>query len=93
MNYNLIYIYLISKYNTIMNNTDKDNNSTIEKSLDKDKNDENKRDLTRRGYGRINEEIKEENKLEKIKAPKRRYAIIHGYVGHNYSGNQKYYLI
>ena len=27
--------------------------------------------------------------LEKIKLPKRKYAIIHGYLGHNYCGNQK----
>ena len=28
-------------------------------------------------------------KGEKIKLPKRKYAIIHGYLGHNYCGNQK----
>lgn len=26
---------------------------------------------------------------QKIKLPKRKYAIIHGYNGHNYFGNQK----
>jgi hypothetical protein len=29
------------------------------------------------------------SKLEKIRLPKRKYAIIHGYNGHKYSGNQK----
>ncbi len=36
-----------------------------------------------------NEELKETNKLSKINLPKRKYAIIHGYSGHNYCGNQK----
>ena len=31
----------------------------------------------------------ESQKKSKIKLPKRKYAIIHGYSGHNYSGNQK----
>ena len=31
----------------------------------------------------------EKEKKSKIKLPKRKYAIIHGYSGHNYSGNQK----
>lgn len=31
----------------------------------------------------------ENEKLEKIKKPKRKYAIVHGYLGHNYCGNQK----
>ena len=30
-----------------------------------------------------------DSKKEKIKLPKRKYAIIHGYIGINYSGNQK----
>ena len=34
--------------------------------------------------------IEELKKKEKIKAPKRKYAIIHGYNGHDFSGNQKY---
>ncbi len=33
--------------------------------------------------------ITEEDKIEKIKHPKRKYVLIHGYSGHNYSGNQK----
>ena len=32
---------------------------------------------------------KEFTKKEKIKAPKRKYAIIHGYNGHDFCGNQK----
>lgn len=38
----------------------------------------------------INNELpaNENNHLEKIKQPKRKYAIIHGYSGLNYSGNQ-----
>lgn len=43
----------------------------------RDKRDENKA------------ENADEEKLEKFKAPKRRYAIIIGYLGHNYCGNQK----
>ena len=31
----------------------------------------------------------EEVKLDKIKHPKRKYALIHGYNGHKYHGNQK----
>lgn len=31
----------------------------------------------------------EDKKSNKINLPKRKYAIIHGYNGHNYSGNQK----
>jgi hypothetical protein len=34
-----------------------------------------------------NEKI--EVKLNKLQYPKRKYAIIHGYNGHNYCGNQK----
>ena len=30
-----------------------------------------------------------ENKLTKLSFPKRKYAIIHGYNGHNFCGNQK----
>lgn len=37
----------------------------------------------------VKEEKVEEKKLGKINLPKRKYAIIHGYSGHNYSGNQK----
>ncbi len=29
------------------------------------------------------------SKLSKIHLPKRKYAIIHGYIGHKFSGNQK----
>ena len=32
---------------------------------------------------------KDSHKLEKIKQPKRKFAIIHGYFGQNYSGNTK----
>jgi hypothetical protein len=31
----------------------------------------------------------EDKKINKLNLPKRKYAIIHGYNGHNYSGNQK----
>lgn len=30
-----------------------------------------------------------DKKSNKLNLPKRKYAIIHGYNGHNYSGNQK----
>jgi hypothetical protein len=39
-----------------------------------------------------NEQITENNpesSLEKIKHPKRKFVLIHGYNGHNYKGNQK----
>lgn len=32
---------------------------------------------------------KDDKKFNKLNLPKRKYAIIHGYNGHNYSGNQK----
>ena len=35
------------------------------------------------------EENKEEKRLEKINLPKRKYALIHAYNGHKFSGNQK----
>ncbi len=35
-------------------------------------------------------ENNQENTLDKIRFPKRKYVMIHGYNGHNYSGNQKY---
>lgn len=35
------------------------------------------------------EEDPEASTLEKIKLPKRMYAIIHSYIGHKYCGNQK----
>jgi tRNA pseudouridine38-40 synthase len=35
------------------------------------------------------EDQKESHKLEKIKLPKRKFAIIHGYFGQDYSGNTK----
>jgi hypothetical protein len=38
-------------------------------------------------------ENNQESNLEKIKHPKRKYVLIHGYSGHNYSGNQKYKII
>ncbi len=34
-----------------------------------------------------------ELKLNKLNFPKRKFAIIHGYNGHDYCGNQKYFLI
>ena len=34
-------------------------------------------------------ETKDVTKKEKIKVPKRKYAIIHGYNGHDFCGNQK----
>jgi hypothetical protein len=36
-----------------------------------------------------NKEENQEEKLDKIHLPKRKYAIIHGYNGHHFSGNQK----
>jgi hypothetical protein len=37
------------------------------------------------------DEVKDENtsKLNKISFPKRKFAIIHGYNGHQFCGNQK----
>jgi hypothetical protein len=34
-----------------------------------------------------------EFKKEKLNFPKRKYAIIHGYFGHNFKGNQKYFYL
>lgn len=36
-----------------------------------------------------NQTEEDRSKLEKIRLPKRKYAIIHGYNGHKFSGNQK----
>lgn len=38
----------------------------------------------------VNKEEVPDYKLAKVPHPKRKYAIIHGYSGLNYSGNQKY---
>ena len=35
------------------------------------------------------EPLTEDKKFNKLNLPKRKYAIIHGYNGYNYSGNQK----
>jgi hypothetical protein len=35
------------------------------------------------------ESEQDDKKFNKLNLPKRKYAIIHGYNGHNYSGNQK----
>lgn len=34
-----------------------------------------------------------ENKKDKLNYPKRKYAIIHGYNGHDFKGNQKYFIV
>jgi hypothetical protein len=48
---------------------------------------ENDIELKNNKEQRNNDEPKE--KLDKINLPKRKYAIIHGYNGHHFSGNQK----
>ena len=54
-----------------------DNNNKIESN--KDKKEEGKKEDNK----------KDSHKPEKIKLPKRKYAIIHGYFGQDYSGNTK----
>lgn len=64
------------------NNNNKKESKKIIKEFDKDARDR---------LNNNDNEKKEENeeKFEKIKLPKRKYAIVHGYIGHKYSGNQK----
>jgi hypothetical protein len=63
-------------------------NEDDESYLDDNGNENTKRD--KRSYGNIKEDNeKAEEKLEKYKAPKRKFAIVHGYLGHKYCGNQK----
>ena len=68
----------------------KENNESSQK---KEENPENKEDnkIIESDKAQKNEEKnkKEAHKLEKIKLPKRKFAIIHGYFGQNYSGNTK----
>ena len=45
--------------------------------------------LTNKEQGQNDQAEQNEKKANKINLPKRKYAIIHGYNGHNYSGNQK----
>ena len=35
-------------------------------------------------------QVTTDSKYDKIKLPKRKFCIIHGYNGHKFSGNQKY---
>ena len=65
--------------NTSMEN--KNDNNCKEKSKNETQSNKDKK-----GEEKEQEEL---NKLEKIKLPKRKFAIIHGYYGQNYSGNTK----
>ena len=62
-----------------------DKKSPKEEIIDK-KGDNNK---NQSNLNKKEENKKESQKQEKIKLPKRKYAIIHGYFGQNYSGNTK----
>ena len=65
--------------NTFMEN--KNDNNCKEKSKNETQSNKDKK-----GEEKEQEELK---KIEKIKLPKRKFAIIHGYYGQNYSGNTK----
>ncbi len=45
--------------------------------------------LTNKEQEHNNQAEQNNKKANKINLPKRKYAIIHGYNGYNYSGNQK----
>jgi tRNA pseudouridine38-40 synthase len=73
----------------------KEKNSSVpqkEENNEKNKEDDNKMQ-TKTEKNEENdkkvEDQKESHKLEKIKLPKRKFAIIHGYFGQDYSGNTK----
>ena len=54
---------------------------------------ENNNDQTKEKYIKIPKwkpDDQNDNTKEKISHPKRKYAIIHGYNGHDFFGNQKY---
>lgn len=55
-----------------------ENNQTIDNIIDKDINQTDN-----------NTETENKAKPDKINLPKRKYAIIHAYNGHKFSGNQK----
>ena len=42
---------------------------------------------------KLNSLTEDINKIAKINFPKRRYAIIHGYIGQDFKGNQKYIIL
>ena len=46
-------------------------------------------DVRTRTDNKYGENLEDDEKLEKIKRPKRKFAIVHGYLGHKYCGNQK----
>ncbi len=77
----------------------KENNSSLpEKEENKDKNEGKKEEIPKNNEKNEKDEKKDEkkndnqkgsHKPEKIKLPKRKFAIIHGYFGQDYSGNTK----
>ena len=60
-----------------------------EENNEKNKKDDNKIQTKNEENDKKVEDQKESHKLEKIKLPKRKFAIIHGYFGQDYSGNTK----
>jgi hypothetical protein len=67
-----------SSNNDNTNQTENQNQSQIQSQNQSQNQNENE-----------NENGNAENKLTKLNFPKRKYAIIHGYNGHNFCGNQK----
>ena len=59
----------------------------MEKKIEEEKKTEEEK--SNKEEEKTENEKNENQKKSKIKLPKRKYAIIHGYSGHNYSGNQK----
>jgi hypothetical protein len=57
----------------------------MESNIEIDIKEQNKDEIEQK----VEDTDKQEEKLDKIHLPKRKYALIHGYNGHAYSGNQK----
>lgn len=64
-----------------------DENNEINKMINRDLNFIKQKYVKKVNWEEENNEIKK----EKIHFPKRKYAIIHGYFGHDFKGNQKYF--
>ena len=75
-----------SKDNTESKPEKNENKENIEK---KEEDDKTKSKLDKKEEEKKSENKKESHKLDKIKLPKRKFAIIHGYFGQDYSGNTK----
>lgn len=81
-----IYVDDSGEQNKRKDNNDNNDNKVKESKKVVKEFDKDKRVRTDDKY--VESEEKEENR-DKLKLPKRKYAIIFGYLGHKYSGNQK----